>query len=270
MFPIVNYKGDLISKSSQVFSFEHFAISKGEILQESLRLYNNEFLFKEEHYFHLMAQMRMARIDIPMHFTPTFFYNELAKLKNELNTENASFNFYVSANRYEPDFWITAKPLIHSLIFESNFEVEQFRDTHVANGLHKRISFLEPKNRILKTYANENDYQDLILLNEQKSIAHSIKGNIFVIKDNSLFTPDLQQGALDNVFRDKLITACKRAPHFDEVKVEAVFPFSLMKADEVFILVNGEGVYPITKFRKKEYKTEFLPELINFFLELNS
>lgn len=268
MLPIVNYKGELVSSSAQVFGFDHVAILQSEILKEHLRLYQGRFLFEERHYFHLMAQMRMARMPIPMHFTPAFFHDELAKLKDEFALDHAKFTFCVSQNMHDTDFWITAIPMKDALAFDADYEIEQYRETHVANGFHQRMRFSEPRNRVLKTFAFENDYQDLLLLNEQKSIARCIDGNLFVIKGDSLLTPRLEDGALDSVFRDKMLEACKRAPHLDDVKEEAIFPFSLMKADEIFVLKDGEGAYAVSKFRKKEFVGDIMPELIAFFVEL--
>ena len=48
-----------------------------------------------------------------------------------------------------------------------------------------------------------------------------------------------------------------------EVLEGVVSPFELQKADELFITNVITGVQPITKYRKKEYKTAFAERLIN-------
>ena len=41
-----------------------------------------------------------------------------------------------------------------------------------------------------------------------------------------------------------------------------ISPFELQKADELFITNTLVGIRPITKFRKKEYKSEVAKELL--------
>ena len=261
MFSTVNLNGNLISKDSVAFSFNHLGWQNGEIIIEPIRLYAGSFLFAEQHYFHLMAQMRMARMEIPMEFTPEFFYIECGKLKEFSGLKNAKFNFFVSLNNEMVDFWIIAESLGNDLIFSEFYEIDQYRETHVANCFHNRIGFANPRNRILKTFAKENDLNDLILLNENKTIARAIDGNIFVIHENQLLTPTLENGALDDVLRDQILKTAQKMPHFDGVKEEAIFPFSLMKADEVFVAKNGVGIFAVSKFRKKEFLTDYSEEI---------
>ncbi|MGI9527851.1 MAG: aminotransferase class IV [Weeksellaceae bacterium] len=267
MIPIVNFNGDLIEKSSPVFSFDHAAILNGEILQEPIRLLNGSLLYAEKHYFHLMAMMRMARMDIPMSFTPGFFYDEMNKLAVAEGLENAKMTFNVSANHTDTDYWITATVASNQLISKLPYEIDQYRETHVANGAHERVIFLNPKSRILTTYAFENHLQDLILLNENKAIARGIHGNMMVLKDNILYVPQVSDGAIDNVSRDMTIEAAKRVPDIEEIKEESIFPFALMKADEVFVVNDGDGFYPVNQFRKKSYSSEILPSIVDYFEE---
>lgn len=267
MIPIVNYNGKLIQKSSPIFSFDHLAIFNGEIIQEHIRLFNGDLLYAEKHYFHLMAMLRMARIDIPLSFTPSFFYDEINKLVQDQRIDNAHISFNVSTHHSGTDFWISAKVLPKALIFNFPYEIDQYRETHVSNGFHDRVQFIDPTTRILNTFAFENDLQDLILLNEKKVIARAIQGNVFVIKDDILYTPELGDGAIDSVYRDMTIEAAKRVPDFSAIQVEPIFPFSLMKADELFVVKDGEGFYPVTQFRKKSYQSQLLLSIVEYFEE---
>lgn len=268
MVPLINFNGELVSKSSSVFSFEHLAIFNGEIIQENLRLKDGEILYAEKHYFHLMAMMRMARMEIPMHLTPDFFYQEINKLIDNQRLENAKISFNVSTTATGIDFWVSAKMQISDLIHQLPYEIDQYRDTHFSTSAHDKIQFLNPKNRILDTYAFENNFQDLVLINQEKAIARAIHGNLFLIKDGVLYTPNVEDGAIDSVYREMTIEAAKRVPDLLTVKVENVFPFALMKADEVFVVKDGEGFFPVTQFRKKEYNSLILPSIVEYFEEL--
>ena len=46
-----------------------------------------------------------------------------------------------------------------------------------------------------------------------------------------------------------------------EVKEASISPFDLQKADELFLTNVISGIQPITKYRKKEYTSEFANEV---------
>ena len=47
-----------------------------------------------------------------------------------------------------------------------------------------------------------------------------------------------------------------------EVKEISISPFDLQKADELFLTNVISGIQPITKYRKKEYASEFAKEVL--------
>lgn len=269
MYSRVNQNGEIIAASSQVFGLNHPIFNSGEILLEKIRLLQGDFMFAERHYFHLMAQMRMARMEIPMEYTPDFFYDQLAKLNKDAGFENAEFRFHVTQSSAHTDFWISAEEMPTSILFNNDYTLDLYRETYVSGDFHQRLNFLNPRQRILKTYALENDIQDLILLNQNKSVAHSMNGNIFVIQDNHVFTPTLEQGAFDDVLRDRVLQACIRTPEIDEVHEEEVFPFKLTHADEIFIAQNGKGIVQVSQLRKKKYVDMITQSIVDILCELD-
>lgn len=269
MFSNVNFNGKIISAENQMFNLNHSLFRTGEILVEKLRLFQDEFLFPERHYFHLMAQMRMARFEIPMDYTPQFFYEQLEKLKIESGFKNAEFCFNVTRNQNKIDFWVTAQALNETFHFKDEYTIDLYRETYVSGDFHQRLNFLNPRQSILQTYASENQLDDLVLLNFNKSIAHSMNGNIFVIQDDRLMTPSLEQGAFDNVLRDRVLQACIRIPEISDVQeVEEFFPFKLTHADEIFIAQNAKGIIQVSKMRKKTYSNEISQKIVQALLEL--
>ena len=267
MFPVINANGKLLAKNELFFGFDHPAVSKGLIIQEMIRLLNGKFLFAEDHYFHLMANMRMARMKIPMTWTPEFFYLQLELLQTESALKNAGFTYNVSENFHQTDFWIFAVALTDEFHKTGHCEIEHFRDSYISSAFHYGINFPEPESRIFKIFAEENGFQDLLFVNSNKSVARSMRGNIFIIQDGELKSPSLDRGARNDVLRSKILSVAGRMPHFNEVKEEEIFPFSLMKAEEAFVAVDGEGIHSVTKFRKKQFSTETTSFLAEYLLE---
>ena len=65
---MINYNGDLC-KSQTVLSDTNRGFLYGDGVFETLKIVNNKILFFEDHYFRLMASMRIVRMQIPATFT---------------------------------------------------------------------------------------------------------------------------------------------------------------------------------------------------------
>ena len=68
---MINFNGLLQDNFAVTSSNRSFLYGDG--IFETLKVVNGKILFSEEHYFRLMASMRIVRMKIPMDFTFEFF-----------------------------------------------------------------------------------------------------------------------------------------------------------------------------------------------------
>jgi branched-chain amino acid aminotransferase len=238
------------------------AFKYGDGIFETIKIEHGKLFFTEDHYFRLMASARMLRMQFKMNFTLEYFEEEILKLVAALDLKNARVRFSVfrkegglySPTNNEIDFLIEAKELVVDV--KEVYEVELYKDHYVYSGM---ISTLKSNNRLVNVIASifktENEYDNCILLNEKKQLVEAINGNIFLIKDNLIKTPALTEGCIKGIIRKKLIEIIKKDSNLTIEETE-ISPFELQKADEVFITNTIVGIQPITKYRRKEYKTE--------------
>ena len=110
-------------------------------------------------------------------------------------------------------------------------------------------------------FAAENELDNCILLNNNKKVCEFINGNLFYVKENKIYTPNLQSGCLNGVLRKNLIKIIK----LTELSIEEtdISPFDLVSADELFITNVIQGIVPVTNYRKKKFDIEISSRLIN-------
>ena len=245
----------------------------GDAVFETIKILDSKILFLEDHYFRLMSSMRILRMEIPMDFTLEFFENQIlnaAKLENLQSSARARITvfrkdggFYLPTNNnveYVIAISKIAKPIYE--ITSYNYEVDIYKDFFVAKQL---ISTLKSTNKIINItgsiYAKENDLDNCILLNDDKNVADTLNGNIFLLKDNVLITPPISDGCLNGIMRKQVIILAKTINDLQVVE-ESISPFDLQKADELFTTNIITGIQPITKYRKKEFTTTFSQNLI--------
>ncbi len=273
---MVNFNGT-ISTSSNDFSFTNRAFLYGDAVFETLKIVDSKILFFEDHYFRLMASMRILRMEIPQYFTLEYIEEQLlATAKKNSIDYSARARLTVFRNDgglYLPkdnsvSFIIQVAPLENkSYVYNHQpYEVDLYKDFYIQKHL---LSTLKTTNRIINVtgsiFAQENDLNNCLLLNNEKNIVEALNGNIFMLANNTLITPHKTDGCINGILRKQLIDLCKK----EQINVleQAISPFDLQKADELFITNVIIGIQPITKYRKKEFNTTFSSELLN---KLNS
>ncbi|WP_423819515.1 aminotransferase class IV [Salinimicrobium sp. TIG7-5_MAKvit] len=271
---MVNINGQLFEEKEASLSIANRGFAYGDAVFETIRVINGRIIFWEDHYFRLMASMRIMRMEIPATFSPEFLEAEILQIVREndlfdtqarvkLNVSRQAGGFYTPQTN-EIDYLVTAEALPNAfyLLNEDFYEVELFKDHYVAKGL---LSTLKTNNRAVNVlagiYAMENDYNNCLLLNEQKNVVEALNGNIFLVVGNVIKTPPITDGCLKGITRGKILEIIKKLPDYT-LEETSISPFELQKADEMFISNVVTGIQPVKKYRKKEYSTEVAKVLL--------
>ena len=115
-------------------------------------------------------------------------------------------------------------------------------------------------NTLASIYANENDFDNCILLNERKGVVEVSNGNIFIVKNNIVKTPALTEGCIKGIIRSKVIEILTKNKDFT-IEETVISTFEIQKADEVFITNAIVGIQPVTKYKKKSFTTALASKL---------
>lgn len=264
---MVNFNGSIIPESQVFLGINNRAFKYGDSLFETIKTYNGHLLFWEDHYLRLMASMRIARMQIPMEFTMEYLETEIKKITAQ-NGHEPSARVRLSVFRVDGGVYLPQSNQVHFIVqtellpnafysFSSEaYEIELFKDYYIQPGL---LSSLKSNNRLLNivasVYANENGYQNCLLLNNAKNVVEATNGNVFLVFGKTVKTPPLQEGCLNGIMRKQVVKLLKKKEGFEIVE-EPVSPFELQKADEIFITNVIQGIVPVTKYRKKEYASK--------------
>jgi len=271
---MVNYNGAILAEDKAIFTHNNRAFKYGDALFESVRYVNGTLFFWEDHYFRLMASMRILRMEIPMEFTMEFLEEQIKDTVKANALENGAVRVRITVFRNEGGLYtpitndvsyIIETNAMESPFFilnEGNYEVELFKDYYLNKDM---LSNLKSTNKILNVvagvYAKENGYANCLLVNTDKKVVEAINGNLFLVKDNQIKTPPLSDGCLDGIIRKNLMKIIAGSEEYDLVE-ESISPFELQKVDELFVTNSIVGIQPISKYRKKEYDTKVAKSLV--------
>ena len=269
---MINFNG-IIQDSDLQLTVSNRSFLYGDGVFETLKIVNNKILFFEDHYFRLMASMRIVRMEIPMTFTMEYLEEQILKLVEVLAIKDAArVRFTVFRNEggfYLPNdnsisFVIKASELenIRYKIPKIQFEVDLYKDFIVPRQL---LSTLKTANKIThitaSIFAKENQLDSALLINETKNVIEAANGNLFMLMGNKLITPPISEGCLNGIMRKQIISLAKQIDSVEVIEA-AISPFDLQKADELFITNVIVGIQPITKYRKKEFEVRLANQLL--------
>lgn len=265
---MINFNGELLFKENIKLTTDNRGFKYGDGIFETIKVVNEKVIFWEDHYFRLMASMRMLRMKIPMEFTLEFLEKEILKTVAVLE-DGASFRVRLNVFRKDGGLYTPKTNAIDYLIeaSESNYktketyEIDVFKDFYNYSGL---LSTIKTNNRMLNTlasiYANENDLDNCILVNERKGVVEVANANIFIVKNNIVKTPALTEGCIKGVVRGKVIDLLIKNKDFT-IEETVISPFEIQKADEVFITNAIMGIQAVTKYKKKSFNTDLAGKL---------
>ena len=269
---MISINGNILQQSNIVIE-QNRGFLYGDAVFETFKVLDGKVLFAEDHYFRLMASMRILRMEIPMHFTMEYMENAVTTLTGKLGISAAARarltffrkpgGFYLPEDN-NTEFIITAQAIAEPLYHFSNeiYEVDLYKDFYVTRQL---LSTLKTSNKAVhitgSIYANENGLQNCLLVNDEKNVVEALNGNIFMVLGNTLVTPPIADGCLNGIMRKQVIALAGKTEglHLEE---RSVSPFELQKANELFVTNVIKGIVPITRYRKKEYTSETAAALL--------
>lgn len=268
---MINHNGELKAVNALIFSSQNRGFLFGDAVFETIRFSQNHLHFWEDHYFRLMAAMRIFRMPIPMSFTPEFLAQECLRVAEAQSVSAPSWRIRLTVYRsdggtYLPtskdvNYIIDAKPLEDSLYTaKENYKVALFKDYYVQKSM---LSNLKSTNKSLNVigsiFMREQGLDNGILVNDDKEVVEFLNGNLFIVEDGKLRTPPLSSGCLDGIMRKQILRTAKKLGI--SCKEDNISPFVLQQVQEIFMVNSVVGVQPVSTYRRTEYENTLGLEL---------
>jgi branched-subunit amino acid aminotransferase/4-amino-4-deoxychorismate lyase len=240
--------------------FNNRAFRYGDSLFETIRLCNNKIMFLRDHINRLKLGMTVLRMNLPAELTTENVYDMIILLlKKNAHAPNARLRLTVFRNNggfYAPEtndisFLIESEETEHP--YELNGKglwVDIFAD--IRKPINK-LSNLKTGNALIYVMAglsrNSMKLDDCLLVNENGTICESISGNLFVVKNGTLYTPPLSEGCIAGIMRKQVMNIAheKKILTFES----NISTYNLMNGDEAFLTNSVSGIRWIGQFKDK-------------------
>ena len=268
----INFNGFLYEEDEKIFTIRNRGWRYGDGLFETIRVINGKPCHIEDHFLRLKKGMEILK----MH-SSNISFKELKEQIEKLLEKNrvtkggrVRLTVYRSGKGlYTPEnegksYVIEAKPLQHNAytLNEKGLNIDIYTDIRRVRNILSPIKTTNNIPHVLSAiYKKENKLDDCIVLNEQGRIVEAISSNIFLYKNNNLYTPSIDEGCMDGVMRKQII---KLSEKMNINVFEGIINGSmLLQADELFLTNAVAGVKWVASYRQKRYFNKTTKEIID-------
>ena len=274
------FDGKLLTHDKAKVPVTSHAIHYGTSIFEGIRAYwntGNLFIFRlDDHIKRFRNSGKYYNISL------RFSDNEIKKAiinlcrKNKIKKSCYIRPFYF-VGQYGINLHVTKKAPTHVAIFSF-----PFGDLFNKNGITSCISIWRKfsdastptqakmggnyLNSILATQdAKNRGFDEAILLDKNGYVSEAPGENIFIIKNNTLFTPPLSSSALDGITRRSILTFSKDLGL--KTKIKNITKEELKSANEVFLSGTAAEITPIIQIDKKKISSGKIGNLTKTIME---
>ena len=256
--------GDMVSSDTPILCANNRSFLYGDGLFESIHAYGTQGRNLNLHLSRLKQGMNYLNIEIPTFLDESMLSNEITRLLNKnriFGSARVRLTVYRNAGgRYAPTdntsgFIIEAEPL-EPKMYEINAKgliIDIFPDLKKPQNALSSIKSCNSLFYILAgIYQKSNSIDDCILLNENNRISEAISSNVFIVKNDCIYTPSASEGCIPGVMRDVIIKIAPKIGYKVSSKV-AIPTQNLLDCDEVFLSNAITGIKWVGAFRQQRY-----------------
>ena len=247
--------GQLCSEDEAKIPVTDHGFLYGDGVFEGLRFYGKRILKLSDHLRRLQDSADALSLKLP--FTSDEMKSAIEELVATSEYDNGYLRVIVTRGRgplgidprqCEPgNFIVIADQLtmVSDLVRSEGAKLIIASTRRLASDqLDSRIKSLNYLNQIMaRLEANTAGADEAVVLNQRGFVAEGTADNLFIVKDNCLYTPPVTDGALEGITRAIILDLSLHMPI--EVRECSLSPFDLYTADECFLSGTGAELIPV-------------------------
>lgn len=259
-----NYNGKLFKDGTPVIGADNRGLRYGDGLFETMKMLNSELIFEDEHFARLWRGLNVLQFDISKHFKVEKLSGEIKLLAKKNGHEKAARirlsiirgdGGLYDAKNHSPGYIIQTWPLAAGS--------GEWNSNGLVVGIYKEakkscdiLSNLKHNNYLpyvlAALQAKKEKWNDAILLNTNGRICDTTIANIFIVKDNAVFTPSLSEGCVAGIMRKMIIMNLLKS-NWQVVEKEMSVD-ELLNADEVFVTNSMYNIRWVQRIYENTFK----------------
>ncbi len=244
-------------------------ISNRDGLFETMRCINNIVPLASYHFERLFSGLKMLFSEIPPYYTVEYFTKKMNALciQNKHNLARVRLTMYKDDNINRLNYSIETRPLQNKkwelndngLVIGIYDKVKKNTDALSNQKTNSRLPYVYAAD-----YAKQKHWNDAVVLNTNDRVVDTSIANIFIIKDNKIYTPSLSEGCIAGVVRRYII---EQLSTIFSIVEKPLTMQDLEQADEIFLTNAIRGIQWVHSFNNKQYTHTITKSIFNELLK---
>jgi branched-chain amino acid aminotransferase len=273
--------GKVLPANEPVFRADNKSYRYGDGLFETMKMTGKRVPLYDYHFDRLSRGLQLLRFEIPVLFTADKLYEQIVHLC-EKNNCNEAGRIRVSVFRGSGGLY-QGNNILHYLIECWPFDGDQWNENGLVIGIYPdarknsdAFSNLKSANFLpyimAAKYAQENKWNDCLVLNHDDRIADATIANVFMVKEGRIFTPALAEGCVEGVMRRYLLEKLNVDPGNYQglkpnIEEQSITIGDILSADEVFLTNSVYGIRWVKQLHEKTYTCSRTLKIYNQFVK---
>jgi branched-chain amino acid aminotransferase len=159
--------------------------------------------------------------------------------------QSRRYSYDLKIDLLEVPFFCTLHPInldSYTMLFKPSFSLSNYK---TQNALLYVMAQQD---------AAEKGRDDMVLFNERNEVVESSNSNLFIIKNDVIYTPPLSSGCLDGIMR-------RIVCHVFSVIEKVLHEEDLLMADEIFLTSGISGIKIVSQYKDTRYPSAKTSEL---------
>ena len=265
--------------SAEYIKVDDRAIHYGDGLFETILCCHNKLYYWSQHYFRLQSSAEKLKINCPDEQLLLADINQLLAQNEVPGIKNYAIKIILTRGAGERGYQFAKNMKANRLLMLSALEVsyssllsEQLLSGNLTLceqqvSINESLAGLKHLNRLENVLARnewnntiENNFIDGLMKNANQHVIEGTMSNLFAVKDDSLFTPDLSQSGVRGIMREMIINLAK----INDIQTSIVklSVDDLLNMDELFISNSLIGMKAVNKLGSCQYRQQNMTKLI--------
>lgn len=259
------YNNEYFLSGQPVINIANRSFKYGDGLFETMRVDEGQIINSEFHFERFFDGLNVLQFEIPVFFSSSFFIQKIDELleKNKQDTSarvrlmafRGDGGILKATNNY-PHYIIETAPLDDKMeLNENGLVIDVFAD---ARKSCDRFANLKSNNYLHSVmaglFAQKNNLDDAILLNTSGRVCETAIANLFIIKDNNIYTPPLSEGCVAGTMRRWMLEKFSLKKY--SVVEKNILIEEVLDADEVFLTNAIQQMRWVKGFKEKNFGNE--------------
>lgn len=269
------YNGKTYQEGTPVIGADNRGLRYGDGVFETIRMKQGKLIFEDEHFARLWKGLNNLEFIIPRHFTPENLVKEMSTVcqKNgHLNSARVRLQVFrgdgglYDAKTHSPSYIIQSWPLTPTN--------DDWNTNGLVLGFYRPISKppdmlsnLKHNNFLIYVLAalhgKKQKWNDAILFNTNGQICETTIANLFLVKNEKIYTPPLTDGCVAGVMRKMLVNHLAQSKQ--SIQESSITEKQLMNADEVFLTNSIFNIRWVQRISDTSYNNTFTRKIFDAF-----